>query len=125
MSCRKCKNEVKSQVVRLAGVGYFSVKKAIKLLQDKPRASRKLTRKELTIVIGNSKIKRDDEHIKHVDISVPGIVGRTDKETFMLDGNHRCQKAHKLKKSFHVFELTEFETGQVFQKDLPKGKIFK
>lgn len=125
MICKKCNNTFRTQVVQLSGVGYFDVMKAINILHNKPRVSRKLTKKELDIVVKNTKIKKDDIHLPHVDITVPGILGRTDKESFMLDGNHRSVRSKILRKSFSVFELTEFETGQVFRKNLPRGKDYK
>jgi hypothetical protein len=124
MICKKCKSDFKSQVVHLHGTGYFNVIKAIKIIQDKPRVTRKLSKKELSIAAKNGKIDVNDKHLDHVDITVPGILGRTDKETFILDGNHRVAKAKKSRKSFSVFELTEFETGQVFRKNPPNGKTF-
>lgn len=125
MSCKKCKVEIKSQICQLGSFGYFDVGKAIKILQNKPRPSQKLSRKDLAIFVNRGKINTKDEHLSHVDINVPGIIANTDDDKFLLDGHHRATQSYKKKKIFHVFELTQFETGQIFRKNLPKGKNYK
>jgi hypothetical protein len=125
MACKKCNVVIKEQICQLGSFGYFHVGKAIKILENKPRPSRKLSKKELSRLVERGKIDKKSEHLSHVDINVPGILANTDDEKFLLDGHHRATKAQIKRKEFHVFELTPFETGQIFRRDLPKGKTYK
>lgn len=105
-------------------MGLFEVNKTLKILKEKPRHRVRVSPIRLYWLTKNSGIlKESKRHINHVNLSIPGIVGQTDESYFLLNGNHRAIW-HKINKEpFFVYILTEFETGKIFRKAPPSGKI--
>src|SRR6185295_5419032 len=124
MMCKKCYATLRDQVLHLANIGYFRVVKAVRIIKDKPRRKKLLSRSDLWRLTRNSRLRNDDRHLRHVDISFPIIIGRTDKRLFILDGNHRASYCYYNKLKRYAYYLTEFETGQVFSSKPPAWKKF-
>lgn len=123
--CKRCLQQ-KNQICHLSGVGFFSVNKAIKILKEKPREKEKISNKDLNYYTKNSRILRESKrHLNHINLDTPIIIGKTEEQTFILDGNHRALRNKLLGyNQTYAYFLTEFETGQIFRKNPPAGKKF-
>lgn len=124
MKCKRCE-QIKNQVCHLTDIGFFDVNKALNIVKENPRHLNTIFVNRLKTLTRRSKIlKQSKKHLKHVDLTKPIIIGQVEGYRFILDGNHRALSSLLKKQSIDSYILTEFETGQTFRRNPPKGKIF-
>lgn len=121
--CRRCDYKASTeQVCQLPDVGYFDVGIAETIIKTKPRRPKKISLRRLRALL--KKPHYSKRHLRHVDMSKPGIIGRTERHEFLLDGTHRGMNALQARKELICYELTEFETGMCCSLRVPAGTKF-
>lgn len=124
--CKRCLQR-SNQICHLSNVGFFSVNKALRILRENPRKAEELSNRNLDYYTRKSRIlKESKRHLNHVNKEIPIIIGNTNEDSFIVDGNHRALY-NRLNGHIRTYAyiLTEFETGQIFRKNPPAGKQFK
>lgn len=115
-NCKKCKKILEKEIVRLKGIGDFSVKKALSIIEKNKRKKTKIIPLNKLKQFKN-RVSKNDPHLNHINFEFPAIIGtyieprdKNKEYNFFLDGNNRLAKAIKEKVSLEVYILTLKET---------------
>lgn len=126
--CKKCTRTLNDQICGFNNDGvliYIDVGEAIKFLKKNPRKHEKFLKKDFT----RNRLKhivrlQNDPHLQHINTRFIGIVGQTDTDMFIIDGNHRAAKKFINNGRFRAYKLTVFETGLLSITKPPDGHKF-
>lgn len=117
-------------VCHLHGVGYFNVDKARAIIRRKRRRALTITAAALnSTILRRDRNRLHEPHLAHVNPRKFGIVGVYHGKdgklvSFILEGNHRAERAARAGRPFKAYPLSIEESQSIFRKRPPRGMTF-